>query len=105
MAVFALASERRWGCPNCPVQLVTHQPATTVPMHQCAGLRGVYAPMVQAGVRCKVEAVERGDWVGQELPQTDAEGRPVMSVVTTRDDGQDCTILVPTVRVTRERVR
>jgi hypothetical protein len=54
------------------------------------------APMVPAGTRCKVEAVERGDYVGRELVQTDGEGRPWMAVVTTRDDGQDCAVLAPT---------
>jgi hypothetical protein len=52
--------------------------------------------MVPAGTSCKVEAVERGDYVGRETVQTDGEGRPVQSVVTTRDDGQDCTVYAPT---------
>jgi hypothetical protein len=58
--------------------------------------------MVPAGTRCKVEAVERGDWVGKERVQLDGEGRPVMSVVTTRDDGQDCTVLAPSATALRE---
>jgi hypothetical protein len=53
---------------------------------------------VAAGTRAKVEAVERGDYVGDEIIQTDGEGRPVMAVVTTRDDGQDCTVLAPVAR-------
>ena len=52
--------------------------------------------MVPAGTRCKVEAVEREDYVGKERVQTDANGRPVMSVVTVRDDGQDVAVLAPT---------
>jgi hypothetical protein len=51
--------------------------------------------MVPDGTRCKVEAAEREDYVGKEMVQTDGEGRPVMSVVTTRDDGQDCAVLAP----------
>lgn len=51
--------------------------------------------MVPAGTRCKVEAVERGDYIGKDEPQYDGEGRPIMSVVTTRDDGQDCAVLAP----------
>lgn len=51
--------------------------------------------MVPAGTRCKVEAVERGDWVGDEVVHTDGDGRPVMAVVTTRDDGRDCAVLAP----------
>jgi hypothetical protein len=51
--------------------------------------------MVPAGTRAKVVAVEREDYIGSELVQTDADGRPVMAIVTTRDEGQDCTVLAP----------
>jgi hypothetical protein len=95
MAVFTLANEYRWECPNCPLTDVTHEAAPHTRFHACRGLRGLTAPMVQAGTRCKVEAVERGDWVGKELVQVDGNGRPVMAVVTTRDQGQDCAVLVP----------
>jgi hypothetical protein len=54
------------------------------------------APYVKAGLKAKVETVARGDYVGQELVQTDGNGVPVMAVVTTRDDGQDCAVLAPT---------
>lgn len=52
--------------------------------------------MVQAGIRCEVRAVEREDWIGRELVQTDGEGRPIMAVVTTRDEGTDCAVYAPT---------
>lgn len=65
-------------------------------MHACRGLLGLTAPMVPDGVRCKVEAREREDYVGNEIPQYDGEGKAIMSVVTTRDDGQDCAVLAPT---------
>jgi hypothetical protein len=51
--------------------------------------------MVPAGTRCKVEAIERADYVGRETVQTDGEDRPIMAIVTTRDDGQDCAVLAP----------
>jgi hypothetical protein len=51
--------------------------------------------MVPDGLRCKVEAVEREDYVGKEMVQTDGDGRPVMAVVTTRDDGNDVAVLAP----------
>ena len=51
--------------------------------------------MVPAGVKCKVEAVERGDYVGKDRVQTDGEGRPVMSIRTTRDTGIDVAVLAP----------
>jgi len=90
-----LTSEHRWQCPNCDLESVTHEPAPHTRFHTCRGLRGLTAPMVPAGIRCKVEAHEREDYVGKEMVQTDGEGRPVMSVVTTRDDGQDCAVLAP----------
>ena len=90
-----LTREQRWECPNCTATDVTREAQPHTRFHACRGLRGLSAPMVPAGVPCKVEAVERGDWVGGELVQADGEGRPVMAVVTTRDDGQDCAVLAP----------
>ena len=51
--------------------------------------------MVPAGTRCKVEALERQDYINGDLVQTDDEGRPVMSIITTRDDGTDVAVLAP----------
>lgn len=95
MAVFALANEVRWSCPNCTATDVTHEAQPHTRFHACRGLRGLTAPMVQAGTRCKVEAVERGDYVGRELVQVDGNGRPVMAIETTRDDGNDLAVLAP----------
>lgn len=86
----------RWTCPNCPAEDVTHEPRPHTRFHVCRGLRGLTAPMLPAGTKAKVEAHEREDYVGREIVQTDAYGRPVMSVVTTRDDGQDCVVFAPT---------
>jgi hypothetical protein len=63
-------------------------------MHQCRN--GLLAPMVPAGTSCKVETIEREDYVNGELVQTDNEGRPVMSTVITRDEGQDCVVYAST---------
>lgn len=90
--------EQRWECPNCDLTQVTHQAQPHTRFHRCRGLRGLTAPMVPAGTRCKVEAIERADHVGRELVQYDGEGLPVMAVVTTRDDGQDCAVLAPCAR-------
>lgn len=87
--------EHRWECPNCELKQVTHEASPHVRFHACVGLRGLTAPMVPAGMHCKVEAIEREDYVGRELAQTDGEGRPVMAVRTTRDDGTDCAVLAP----------
>lgn len=95
-AVLLAPRVQRWECPNCTTTDVTTEQRPHTRMHPCPGLKGLTAPMVPAGTRAKVEAVERGDYVGGELVQTDGEGRPWMAVVTTRDDGQDCTVLAPT---------
>lgn len=90
-----LDSTTRWCCPNCPVTDLTAG-AVANRYHQCAGLGGVLAPLVPDGIACKVEKVEREDYIGKELVQYDASGRPIMAVITTRDDGTDCIVLAPT---------
>lgn len=98
-----LAVEHRWECPNCTATDVTHEPRPHSRFHSCRGLKGLTAPFVPAGTRAKVEAQEREDYVGRELVSTDGEGRPVMSVITTRDTGQDCTVYAPCATATSER--
>lgn len=90
---------QRWVCPNCTETSVTHEAQPSMRFHSCAGLRGITAPFVPDGTRCKVVALDREDYLGSDLAQTDNDGRPVMSVVTVRDDGQDCVVLAPTVRM------
>jgi hypothetical protein len=91
-----LQPERRWVCPNCTHTDVTREAEPHTRFHACRGLKGLTAPMVPAGSDCKVEAVEREDYVGSEQVQTDGDGRPVMAIVTTRADGSnDCAVLAP----------
>ena len=52
--------------------------------------------MVPAGMKAKVIAVEREDYVGKENVQTDGNGRPVMAVRTIRDEGEDVVVFAPT---------
>lgn len=91
--------EKHWVCVNCDLTHVTREPRPHTPFHRCRGLRGLTAPFIEEGVKAKVEAKEREDYVGQEAVQKDGEGRPVMSIVTTRDDGQDCAVLAPTAQI------
>jgi hypothetical protein len=93
-----LAPEVRWSCPNCAATYVTRA-RRPFPQHRCRGLKGLFAPFEVDGTACKVFAVEREDYVGAEMVQTDGEGRPVSSIVTVRDDGSDCKILAPGARV------
>ena len=94
-----LDAERRWSCPNCTVTAVTR--GEGVRFHRCAGLAGLLAPMVLDGVRCEVKAVLRDDYVGGEDVRHDGEGRPVMAVTVTRDDGQDRVVYAPAAHARR----
>lgn len=94
MAVL-LDGRRRYECPNCTTTAMHAGPGS--PYHVCRGLRGLNAPLTPVGVRAHVAAMEREDYVRGDSPQCDGEGRPVMAIVTTRDDGQDCTVLAPCV--------
>lgn len=87
--------EHHWECPNCPATDVTRQAGRHIRFHTCRGLRGLTAPMVPAGTKAKVVAHEREDYIAGDMVQVDGEGRPVMSIVTTRDEGQDVTVLAP----------
>ena len=88
---------RAWYCPACGLTDQTNDPRIAVPLHPCPKLRGLMAPMLAKGTAGKIELHEREDYVGDELVQLDPEqGRPVMSMVTTREDGQDARIYVPT---------
>ena len=80
---------------------MTHEPRPHSRFHICPALRGLTAPMVPQGTNAKVELREREDYVNGENVQLDPEkGRPVMSVVTTRDDGQDVAVFAPTATAT-----
>jgi hypothetical protein len=90
-----LHAEARWSCPNCTTTAVTHQP-NAAKYHHCRGLRGLWVPMVADGTKAKVVALEREDYVGRELVQTDATGRPVMAVHVVTDQTQSAVIYAPT---------
>lgn len=93
-----LTPEQRWECPNCMAQDVTHEARPHTQYHACRGLKGLTAPFVPAGTRCKVEAVEREDYIGKEVVTTDGDSRPIMRVETTRDDGNDVAVFAPLAR-------
>jgi len=82
-----------WYCPACGKTDQTREPLPHSRVHTCPKTRGLTIPFLPAGTKAKVEVREREDYVGKEVVQTDPErGRPVMSVVTTRDDGQDAQV-------------
>jgi len=52
--------------------------------------------MVEEGVKAKVVAVERGDYVGREKGVVhDSKRRAIMAIETWREDGKDCAVLPP----------
>lgn len=87
---------RRWACPNCTFTDVTKQAEPHTRFHPCAGLGGFSAPMVPAGTKAKVVAEERQDYIGAEDVQTTSEGRPIMAIRTTRNNGEDLAVYAPT---------
>jgi hypothetical protein len=90
-----LVRERRWACPNCTQTDVTNETRPHTRFHTCPGLRGLTAPFLPAGTTARVEARDRDDYVGADMVTTDGDGRPVMAVVTTRDDGEDVAVMAP----------
>jgi hypothetical protein len=78
----------RWRCPNCDVTDATRG---LVPnrWHTCAGLHMLNAPLVRAGIPCKVEAEERADYLNGEVQATGDDGKPYMAVRTTYADHDD----------------
>lgn len=85
-----------WYCPNCKATDQTREARPHTRWHSCPKLRGLSAPMLERHVKAKVSAHDREDYVGRDLPQTDEDGRPVMSITTERDDGLDTIVLAPT---------
>jgi hypothetical protein len=100
----ALVPETRWCCPSCGGQDVTREALPHTRMHSCPSLYGLTAPMVPEGTRAEHRVNEREDWVGDEDVQTDGRGRPVMNVITMRDDGYDCTVYAPCAKPDAESI-
>lgn len=100
MAAAELTSEFHWVCPNCDSTDVTHRYPGQGPhtrMHNCRGLLGMSVPMVEDGVRCKVELIEREDYThGDDVQTAPEDGRVYSHAVTTREDGNDVVAYAPT---------
>ena len=97
MAAPLLRSVHHWYCPDCQRRLTTDS-LLKVPWHQCPRHGGLGFALLPEGVKAKVTAHEREDYIGKELVQTDENGRPVTSITTERDDGQDAVVYAPTAR-------
>lgn len=85
-----------WVCPNgCPAYSITERADVHQQMHVCQALHGLMAPLIEEGQRVKVEAVEREDFIAGEVVTKDENGRPIMAVHTTREEGEDRLIFAP----------
>lgn len=89
-----------WYCPNCGrTEQIKTMKSPHVRMHICPKIEGgMTAPMIKQGIKAHVYAVMRQDYVGKERVQLSPTGKPVMTIVTVRDDGQDAIVFVPQAR-------
>ena len=88
-----LTAVEDWCCPNCAYAEQTRGlPPNAARFHTCPGLHMLSAPLVRAGIACKVEAEERGDYLGGEIQAHGDDGKPYMAVRTTRADGDDLAV-------------
>jgi hypothetical protein len=81
----------RWSCPNCDTTDVTRGLLPNR-YHTCAGLHMLTAPLIREGLRVKVEAEERADYLNGEIQRHGDDGKPYMAIRTTRDDGEDLAV-------------
>lgn len=88
-----LSGETCWECPNCDTQDVCSVKPGQSRMHDCPGLKGLTAPMVPAGTKCKVETTAWEDYVKYDFAvRKGDDGKPVSAVNITRDDGNDVVV-------------
>ena len=90
---------REWYCPNCGTTAQTNEARPHTQYHHCPKLRYVAIPltsMPSVGTAAKIELRQPEDYIGAQLVQFDGERRPIQSVVTTRDNGNDVAVYPPT---------
>jgi hypothetical protein len=94
-----------WYCPECSEvaqsvnTVVNGNKLRQMPLHYCAGLYGLLAPMVKKGVQARLRVNYREDYTHGDICTADERGKVVMSITTQRNDGEDlvlhspCTVL------------
>ena len=97
-----LSTIRHWECPNCHFTDTTNEPRPHTRFHECPKMGGLTAPMIPAGTKAKITAHERDDYVGKDIVRLNDDGRPVMSITTEREEGQDVVVFAPTATATGE---
>ena len=91
-----LIAPTTWVCDRCNFRDVTREAHPHTRFHPCSAMGGLTMPMLREGDRAKVTVNAREDYVGDEDVQYDGDGRPVMNVTVTRDNGQDVAVYAPT---------
>jgi len=97
-----LSTIRHWECPNCHATDTTKEPKPHTRFHSCPKMGGLTAPMIPAGTTAKITSHEREDYVGKDIVRLNDDGRPVMSITTEREEGQDVVVFAPTATATGE---
>ena len=88
---------RHWMCPECKKTDSTNDDGKGTRYHRCPKMRGISIPFMPDGTKAKLVLREREDYINGELVQLDPErGRPVASLTTIRDNGQDVIVYAPT---------
>jgi hypothetical protein len=80
-----------WHCPNgchCRETLPALPPGATR-YHNCPNLHQLSAPLVRAGADCKVEAIEREDYIGDQVQARGDDGKVYMAITTRYADGRN----------------
>jgi hypothetical protein len=82
-----------WDCPNCgATDRTLAMPPNSSQYHNCPRLHMLSAPLVRRGVKAKVVAEEREDFLGRETQATGDDGKAYMAIRVTRDEGEDLTV-------------
>ena len=91
MTAALLLGYQDWECPACrhSERINPPLPANAQRWHPCPKLHMLKTPMVIAGTDCKIEAIERQDYLGTEIQRTGDDGKPYAAVRTDRADGSN----------------
>jgi hypothetical protein len=90
MTAVLLHAWQDWECPNCGLTERTRPiPPNAARFHPCPRLHMLKAPLVLAGSDCKIEVVEREEYLGAEIQRSGDDGRPYAGVRTEYADGHN----------------
>jgi hypothetical protein len=91
VSIALLLGYQDWECPACHYEerVSPPLPANAQRWHPCRALHMLKTPLVPAGTDCKVEALEREDYLGSEIVRTGDDGKPYGGIRTERADGSN----------------